>query len=91
MDLKEMMDLRKVINELIDHFDDAHWEIIGFSSHPYLNKFKKQTTEMEALPVEYVKQCSPSEQMYHGTIFFPTEYNNGDGKLLFMQVDFYEK
>lgn len=83
------MDFAKVINELIDHMDGNSWSIHGFEPHPDLSDHQEQETGMETLPIEYVSQQGCDDYGFSGTIFFPTEYTNGDGGKLYLQVSFY--
>lgn len=82
------MDFADVINGLFDHMDGGFWNIKGLIAHPDLNGFSEQKTEMELLPVEFVRQYGDGDYGFHGDIYFPTTYSNGDGGVLYLHITF---
>lgn len=82
------MDFADVFNAVAEHMDGTNWTIKGLVGFPDLTGFDKQETEMALLPVEYVKQSGCSEYGYYGTIYFPTTYQNGDGGVLHIRVEY---
>ena len=82
------MDFADVFNAISTHMDATNWTIKGLVALPDLTGFDKQETDMPLLPTEYVKQSGCGDYGYHGTIFFPTTYSNGDGGVLHLHVEY---
>lgn len=82
------MDFADVLNDLSKIMDGATWTITGLEAFPNLSGFDRQETGVELLPVEYVKQSGCADYGYHGTIYFPTTYPNGDGGVLHIRVKY---
>jgi hypothetical protein len=83
------MDFADTINQLSDHME-CYWQINGLVAFPDLNGFEKQDTDMPMLPVEFVKQSGCGDYGFHGEIYFPTTYPNGDGGVLHLHVRFHD-
>lgn len=82
------MDFADVLNDLSSHMQVSSWTIKGLVSFPDLTGFDKQETDMELLPVEYIKQTGCGDYGYYGTIYFPTTYENGDGGFMHIHVEY---
>lgn len=82
------MDFADVFNALSQHMDSTNWTIKGLEAFPVLTGFDKQETDMVLFPVEYVKQSGCGDYGYHGTIYFPTTYPNGDGGVMHLRVEY---
>ncbi|RCX32065.1 hypothetical protein [Thioalbus denitrificans] len=82
------MDFGDVLKELMDHLNDVYWTIGGLHARPDLSGFQQQSTDMKTLPMEFVDQRGCGDHGFGGTIYFPTEYSDGDGGKLFLRVDF---
>lgn len=82
------MDFADTINQLIDHMGGSTLRIKGLVCSPDLKGFQKQETEMALLPVEYVKQQGDGDYGYHGEIYFPTTYPDGDGGVMHLHIEF---
>ena len=84
------MDFADAVNQLITHFEEtcSSWQIQGFVFSPNLKGTQEQTTNMELLPIEFVDQRGDGDYGYHGNVFFPTTYSNGDGGYLYLHVTF---
>ncbi len=86
------MDFADVFNAIATHMDSSgsSWIIKGLEAHPDLAGFSKQETDMALFPVEYIDQRGDGDYGYHGTIYFPTTYSNGDGGVMFIRVEYSE-
>lgn len=84
----EVMDFADVFNALSLIMDGTNWHIEGIEAHPNLKGFNKQETESSLFPIEYVKQSGCGDYGYHGTVYFPTTYPNGDGGVMHVRVDY---
>ena len=82
------MDFADTINELTQHLDGNFWTLKGLVAFPELAGFQRQATDMKTLPVEFVKQSGDDDYGFHGEIYFPTTYPNGDGGVLHLHVAF---
>ena len=82
------MDFADVLNELSKHMNGISWSIVRLEPFPDLTGFGRQETDMELFPVEYVKQSGCGDYGYHGTIYFPTTYPNGDGGVMHIRVEY---
>lgn len=82
------MDFAEVFIELSKHMNGMSWSVTGIESHPDLKGFGEQETSMALFPVEWVKQIGCGDYGYHGTIYFPTTYPNGDGGVMHIRVEF---
>ena len=82
------MDFADVLNALSQHMNVSSWTIKDLVAYPDLKGFDKQETDIRLLPVEYVKQSGCGDCGYHGTIYFPTTYTNGDGGVLHIHVEY---
>lgn len=82
------MDFADVFNAISLHMNGMNFVIKGLEAFPDLAGFDKQETDMHLFPVEYVKQSGCGDYGYHGTIFFPTTYPNGDGGVLHLRVEY---
>jgi hypothetical protein len=88
----ETMDFADVFNAISAHMDSSgeSWVIRGLEASPDLTNFRKQETDMALFPVEYIDQRGCGDYGYHGTIYFPTIYSDGDGGVLHLLVEFSE-
>lgn len=88
----ESMDFADVFNAISAHMDSSasSWSIKGLDAFPDLAGFSKQETDMALFPVEYVNQRGCGDYGYHGTIYFPTTYPNGDGGVMCIRVEYSE-
>lgn len=84
------MDFADTINQLSAHMEGMTWRIRGLVSEHNLNGFKMQDTDMPLLPVEYVRQLGDADYGFHGTCLFPTTYQNGDGGVMLLEVEFHD-
>lgn len=84
------MDFADAMNQLTAHMEVTQWTPKGLVGFPDLTGFERQDTDMPLLPVEYVKQSGCADYGFHGTIFFPTPYPNGDGGFLHLQVEYHD-
>lgn len=82
------MDFADVFNAIDEHMNGMNWMIKGLVAFPDLTGFDKQETEMALFPVEYVKQSGCGDYGYHGMVYFPTTYSNGDGGHLHLRVEY---
>ena len=88
--MTQTMDFADVFNALTAHMDGMSWAIRGLVSNPDLAGFDKQETDMPMFPVEYIDQRGCGDYGYHGTIYFPTTYSDGDGGVMCIRVEFSE-
>ena len=79
-----------VWNDLTNHINMTTWNIEGVEAFPDLTGFDRQVTDSSLFPIEYVKQSGDGDHGYHGTVFFPTTYPNGDGGVLHIRVSYYD-
>lgn len=84
------MDFADTINDLCGHMAGYTWVIKGLVTHPNLAGFTQQATELPRLPVEFVKQVGDGDYGYHGDIYFPLPYGNGDGGMQYLHVQYTE-
>ena len=82
------MDFADTINQLSAHMDCSYWHIKGLVAFPEMTGFQRQETEMKTLPVEFVKQNGDDDYGFSGEIYFPTTYQNGDGGVLHLHIEF---
>ena len=84
------MDFADVFNAIDEHMNGMNWVIKGIVAFPELSGFDKQETEMTLFPIEYVQERGCGDYGYHGTIYFPTTYPNGDGGVLHLHIEYSE-
>jgi len=82
------MDFAETINALTKHMESSHWAIDRLEAFPNLSGFQKQATDMQLLPVEFVRQQGDDDYGFSGEIYFPTPYPDGDGGVLYLHVAF---
>lgn len=82
------MDFADVFNAIEEHMNGMNWTIRGLEPFPDLTGFGKQETEMTLFPIEYVKQSGCGDYGFHGTIYLPTAYKNGDGGVLHLCITY---
>ena len=82
------MDFADVFNAIEEHMNGMNWTIRGLEAFPDLTGFSKQETEMALFPIEHVKQSGCGDYGFHGKIYLPTTYPNGDGGVLYLQVTY---
>lgn len=82
------MDFADVFNALSQHMNGINWTIKGLEGFPDLTGFDRQETDMSLFPVEYVKQSGCGDYGFHGTIYFPTTYSNGDGGFAHLRIEY---
>lgn len=82
------MDFADVFNAIEEHMNGINWTIRGLEPFPDLTGFNKQETETSLFPVEYVKQSGCGDYGFHGTIYLPTTYSNGDGGVLHLCITY---
>jgi hypothetical protein len=82
------MDFADTINQLSVRMEGSDLRIKGLVGFPDLTGFYRQETNMKMLPVEFVKQSGDGDYGFHGEIYFPTAYPNGDGGVLYLHIEF---
>jgi len=82
------MDFADVFNAISAHMGSTNWFVRGLVAHPDLKGFDQQETGIEMFPIEYVKQSGCGDYGFHGTLYLPTTYSNGDGGVLYIRVEF---
>lgn len=82
------MDFADTINAIEQHMNGINWTIKGIVGFPDLTGFDKQETDMALLPLGYVKQSGCGDYGYHGTIYFPSTYPNGDGGVAYIHIEY---
>jgi hypothetical protein len=88
----QKMDFADVFNQLSAYMEETrvtYW-IVGLVAHLELGGYRKTSTTMSVLPVEYYKQEGDADSGFYGDSYFPTIYSNGDGGVLYLHVSWTE-
>jgi hypothetical protein len=88
----QTMDFADVFNQLSVYMEETrvtYW-VAGLVAHPEIGGYRKTPTTMSVLPVEYYKQEGDADYGFSGESYFPTNYPDGDGGVLYLHVSWTE-